>query len=225
MVPSTSLPILLLRTAARHLVPPHQPKNRSKRVRSKGRLYFYHRATGRRIMAPPNTPAFVAEVQCLDQEPAVARQRHSEPVYWPGTWGALVADYRASPDFTRLADRTKADYTKVLDYLAALDDMPLVQITSAACLKIRDRTFQQRKRRFANYVVHMLSVVLGWASRAALSPRMRPPASRRSPHRAMRKSRTAPGLLGSARQFWRRRPVVCGSPSPSACSPACAAAM
>lgn len=138
-----------------------------KRVRSKGRVYHYHRATGKRITAPPNSAAFIAEVRQLDAAPITdrtAKPRHeTRPApYKAGTWGALVAAYRASPEFSRLADRTKRDYGRVLDYLAALDDMPLVQISAAACLKIRDRAFAQHKRRFANYSTHMLSVVLGW---------------------------------------------------------------
>ena len=138
-----------------------------KRVRSKGRLYYYHRATGTRIMAPPRSAAFIAEVHRLDAAPITVRAatpRHeARPApHKAGSWGALVAAYRASPEFARLAPRTKRDYGGVLDYLAALDDMPLVQLTSAACFKIRDKAFTQRKRRFANYVTHMLSVVLGW---------------------------------------------------------------
>ena len=141
-----------------------------KRVRSKGRTYYYHRATGTRITAPPHSAAFVAEVHRLDETAATgvqktlaARKKEGPGApYRTGTWGALVAAYRTSPEFSRLAPRTKSDYGKVLDYLAALDDMPLVQLTSATCLKIRDRAFAQHKRRFGNYVVHMLSVVLGW---------------------------------------------------------------
>lgn len=138
-----------------------------KRVRSKGRVYHYHRATGRRIMAPPNSAAFIAEVRRLDEKglstiETLSKNAKRVNPYRSGTWGALVASYRASPEFARLADRTKRDYIGVLDYLAALDDMPLIQLTTAACLQIRDRAFTQRKRRFANYVVHMLSVVLGW---------------------------------------------------------------
>jgi integrase len=139
-----------------------------KRARSKGRIYYYHRATGLRIMSAPRTAAFIAEVQPLDQLAAAGIHKPTRnkpergPLYRPGSWGALRTAYQASPEFDRLAPRAKRDYCQVLDYLAALDDMPLVQLNSAACLKIRDRAFQQKKRRFANYVVHMLSLVLGW---------------------------------------------------------------
>jgi integrase len=142
-----------------------------KRVRAKGRRYDYHRETGLRITSPPNTAAFIAEVQRLDQLAAAGihkparREKERGSLWRQGTWGELQASYRGSPEFARLAPRTKRDYDLVLGYLEALADMPLVQITSAACLKIRDRAFAQRRRRFANYVVHMLSVVLGWGKR------------------------------------------------------------
>lgn len=139
-----------------------------KRVRSKGRLYYYHRATGKRITEPPQSAAFIARVRELDRQSVdqvarpIPRKESLRTAYRAGCWGALVSAYRASPEFARLAPRTKSDYGKVLDYLAALDDMPLSQITSAFCLQVRDRAYGQHKRRFANYVVHMLSVVLGW---------------------------------------------------------------
>ena len=139
-----------------------------KRARAKGHVYHYHRATGLRIMSPPKTAAFIAEVHRLDQlaVAGIHKPAHNKKerglLYRPGSWGALRIAYQDSPEFDRLAPRTKRDYCQVLDYLAALDDLPVVQINSAACLKIRDRAFQQKKRRFANYVVHMLSVVLGW---------------------------------------------------------------
>lgn len=136
-----------------------------KRYRVKGVWYYYHRATGTRLRSPPNSAAFIAEVKRLDENlvPVSPEDKFSPRTkYVSGTWGALVAAYRASPEFTQLAPRTRTDYDKVLDWLARVDDMPLSAITSAACLEFRDEAFRQHKRRFANYCVHMLSVVLGW---------------------------------------------------------------
>jgi integrase len=130
-----------------------------------GRVYYYHRATGKRIAVAPQSPAFVIEVARLNAEAGLGevkykvrrRQQHGS-----GTWGALAVAYVDSPEYARLAERTKQDYDRILAYLASLNEMPLIQLNSAACLKIRDKAFQQKKRRFANYVIHMLSVVLGW---------------------------------------------------------------
>jgi hypothetical protein len=74
-----------------------------------GRVYYYHRATKTRIKAKPNSAEFAAEVALLD--------RRGAPAVLPeaGTFGALVAAYRASPEFQKLADRTRSDYQSVLD--------------------------------------------------------------------------------------------------------------
>jgi hypothetical protein len=45
----------------------------------------------------------------------------------PGTFGLLVTEYRSSPAFLDLAPRTKADYQRILDYLAPLSSVPLAR--------------------------------------------------------------------------------------------------
>ena len=125
-----------------------------KLYRSGGKLYAYHRRTGVRIRATLGTAAFLAEVERLNgREP---------PAPSPGTLGALIAAYRRSPEFLELADRTRRDYQKVFDYLKPLDCDPLVSITSAYVIEIRDAAFQAHKRRFANYVLSVLRLLLKW---------------------------------------------------------------
>jgi integrase len=110
-----------------------------KQTTVKGRRYYYHRTTKKK---PGHT---------------ITRRAHGS-----STWGALVEAYRASAKYQLLGERTKSDYDKVIAYLAALNDMPLIQFDAETCEKIRDKALQDKKRRFANYVVHMLSLVLGW---------------------------------------------------------------
>lgn len=131
-------------------------------ARAKGRVYYYHRASGKRIAASPRSPEFLLEVAQLSVEAARAPKRKIVRHHGSGTWGALVAAYRASPEFAKLADRTKRDYENVLRYLASLDGMALIQFTRKACFAIRDKAFEQHKRRFANYVVNMLSIVFAF---------------------------------------------------------------
>ncbi len=73
-----------------------------------GRVYHFHRATKTRIKAKPNTAEFAAEVARLNERGAAAVRPEV------GTFGALVAAYRASPEFQKLADRTRSDYQNVL---------------------------------------------------------------------------------------------------------------
>lgn len=127
-----------------------------KLYRSRGKLYAYHRRTGTRIRAEFGTAAFLVEVERLNGSlPAEAR---------PGTLGALIAAYRRSPEFLELAPRTRADYQKVFDYLQPLDGDLLISITSSYVIEARDAAFAAHKRRFANYVLSVLRLLLKWGS-------------------------------------------------------------
>lgn len=129
-----------------------------------GRTYYYHRATKKRIETRPHTPAFIVEIAELDKEAAMLPRRaivRRRP-HGSGTWGALVEAYHASAKYLTLKDRTKRDYDKVLAYLASLNDYALVQFDAEACEKIRDKALAQKKRKFANYVVQILSLVLAF---------------------------------------------------------------
>lgn len=136
-----------------------------KRVRSKGRVYYYDRKSGKRIHAPPGTPAFFAEIEQLR---GAVKDRSSAP----GSLGGLIEAYRGSPEFVGLAPRTRADYQRIFDYLRKIEDMPLYQIDEAAVLRFRDRAFEQRKRRFANYVAQIFRLLFAWGKPRGLVPRL-----------------------------------------------------
>lgn len=136
-----------------------------KRTRSvAGKVYYYDRLTKTRIRAKPNTPEFATEVAAARKQ-ARAGANSAQP----GTFGALVTAYRASPEFQKLAERTRSDYQSVLDWLRGIDGMPIVQLDGPALLAIRDRAFGQRKRRFANYVVQVVGTILNWGRPRKLS--------------------------------------------------------
>lgn len=127
-----------------------------KRVRAAtGRVYYYHRATKTRIEAKHGTAAFAAEVARLNGGGNRSRSN-------AGTFGALVTAYKSSPEFQQLAERTRSDYQRVFDWLKAIDAMPMFQLDGPALLQIRDRAFEQKKRRFANHVTQVLGTVLNW---------------------------------------------------------------
>jgi integrase len=149
-----------------------------KAYRSKGRVYYYHRATGTRLLAAPGTPAFFAQIQFLDDQVAERAPKSSA-----GTLGALIIAYRGSPEFARLADRTKKDYLRILDYLAPLVDVPCASFTTASILKARDKALKAKGRKFANDFIVMLSILWNWGrprelcvgNPAADAPRVRKP--------------------------------------------------
>ena len=88
---------------------------------------------------------------------AEAKHKAKAPV--PGTFGALVRSYRNSSVFLTLKARSRRDYLYVLDWLRGLDGMPIAQIDFSFVAKLRDKAFRQRKRRFANYVLSVVSVL------------------------------------------------------------------
>lgn len=134
-----------------------------KQVRSpSGKVYYYHRATQTRIKARPNTAAFAAEVDRLNKGRTLAQSS-------AGTFGALVTAYLSSPEFQRLADRTRSDYRKVIDYLKSIDKMPITQIDAPFFLSLRDDAFASRKRRFANHLLQVVGTMLNWGRRRRLS--------------------------------------------------------
>lgn len=154
------------------------------RVTVKGRVYYYHRPTRTRLRAAPDTPAFLAEIEALNH--------HAAPRPMNGTLGGLIEHYRASPEFLTLAARTKADYLRVVDYLKPIATRPLTEMGQPFIIKLRDKAFAKHKRRFANYVVQVLSVVLGWGmprghtaiNAAAGVPSVRRPRDARKVNRA-----------------------------------------
>lgn len=139
------------------------------RVTAKGRVYYYHRKTGLRLRSAFGTPEFFLELQRLNAPGPAPRAS-----LLPGTWGALVMGYRASPEYARLAPRTRSDYEKVLDWLAPIDGLLLAQLDSAAVMKIRDKAFAQKKRRFANHVLQVMGTVLEWGRPRKLAPAVNP---------------------------------------------------
>jgi integrase len=128
-----------------------------------GVWYTYHRASGIRLEPPHvyGSPEFFAALA-----EAQSAYKGKEPV--PHTWGAAVKSYRASPAFTELAPRSKADYEDVLIWMRGYSDEALSSFTGPRCYKLRDLAFKQKKRRFANYVSTILSLVLAHAVRYGL---------------------------------------------------------
>lgn len=126
-----------------------------KRYKSNGQWYCYHRGTGQRILAAPGTPEFMAEIDRLNGLPSQSSAK-------AGSLGGLITAYRASPEFLGLAPLTRSDYQKVFDWLQKIDDTAVKDIDSALVIGLRDKAYTKHKRRFANYVVQVLSLLFNW---------------------------------------------------------------
>lgn len=119
--------------------------------------YYYHRKSGRPITAEWRTAAFAAELARIEEEFSGRGEAKK------GTLGPLIASYKATSKFTELKPRTKSDYQKVFDYLQPLAPAPLLEMTPGWVARLREAAFKKRKRRFANYVLAVLSVLLSHA--------------------------------------------------------------
>lgn len=99
-----------------------------KRVRAKGRDYWYWtRSTPRvRLPSPYDEPdAFKRNIAHLQRVANTIEQRRRE-----GTFGAVVKAYRTARDFTDLEASTQRIYDRYLNrLLAAYGDAPLVEMT------------------------------------------------------------------------------------------------
>lgn len=69
---------------------------------AKGKTYYYHRRTGKRIVGEPGTLAFM---QSYEEACQLARVKSQ-------TFNDLICDFFSSEKFNGLAERTKSDYIK-----------------------------------------------------------------------------------------------------------------
>lgn len=116
--------------------------------------YYYHRKTGTRLLAKPGGAEF------LEEYAKAEASLKSAPAPRKGTLGQLMKAYRASHYFTGLKPRTRADYDKVINYLSDMDGLPLTDIDGPFIVRMRDKIHSKRKRRFANYCLAVLSIML-----------------------------------------------------------------
>jgi integrase len=115
-----------------------------------GKTYHYHRASGTRILSPYGTGAFAVELARIEEGWKTKASRK-------GTFGHLMEEYRASPEFLRLKPVTKRDYERVMTNLAAMKDVPISTFDRAVVTDLRNKAYRKHKRRHANYVVQVLS--------------------------------------------------------------------
>lgn len=118
----------------------------------KGRTYQYFRKDGRYVRLPddPSSEEYDREYWRLMRGGSERSNRL--------TFEKLIASYKQSPKWQKLAPRTKSDYSKVLEYLS--DTVGKKDPTKMRRSTIIDAQMANRHRaRFANYVPHMLSIL------------------------------------------------------------------
>ena len=124
--------------------------------RKGGILYFERRGQKSvRIVAEPGTAAFALEY--------ARAMNGTEPVPTRASFRGLVASYRKTEAFQRLAPRTSKEYDVVLDWIIKnMGDLPVAAIRKPDVIRARDA--QAAKWRFANYIVQILRIILKHAT-------------------------------------------------------------
>ena len=126
-------------------------------TRNRGnRSYVYFERWGKaiRLHAEPGTPAFAIEYAKLLNGVA--------PLPTNRDFAALVKAYHASDRYRRLAARTAKDYDKVTAWMVAkLGPLPVDGLRRKDVIRARDAN--AGARRFANYIVQVLRVLMEYA--------------------------------------------------------------
>lgn len=124
------------------------------------RLYWYHRASGQRLKHDPSTADGLLEVAALD---AQAKRLEAVHGFVSGSYAALWVAYTASEKWRTLKPRTRSDYQAVRDWIGPAAEKALLHTMKPSdILRLRDKAEAAKGRRFANYVVAVLSLTLEW---------------------------------------------------------------
>jgi integrase len=129
-----------------------------KKKRSKGHVYYYAWLGGPRLRGEPGTPEFVASYN-----EAVAQHRAPDA----SRFRSVIADYKASGDFKKLANSTRREWGKWLDRIGEyFGDLSIAQFDRPE--KIRPVIRRWRNQwaetpRTADYGLQVLSRVLAHA--------------------------------------------------------------
>jgi integrase len=128
------------------------------KVTAKGRTYWYAWRGGPRLRGEPGSPEFMASYN-----EAIENRRVPEP----GRFRALVTLYRASPDFQKLADSTKRNWSPWLDRIDEyFGGLSIAQFDRPERIRPVIRRWRHNfadKPRAADYGMQVLSRVLSYA--------------------------------------------------------------
>jgi hypothetical protein len=128
------------------------------KVTAKGRTYYYAWRGGPRLRGEPGSPEFLASYN-----EAIESRRTPEP----GRFKSLVVLYRASADYSKLADSTRKNWSPWLDRIADyFGDLRIAQFDRPEKIRKVIRRWRNQwadKPRTADYGMQVLSRVLSHA--------------------------------------------------------------
>jgi integrase len=125
---------------------------------AKGKTYWYAWRGGPRLRGEPGSPEFMASYN-----EAIENLRVPEP----GKFRSLVTLYRGSPDYTKLADKTRESWSPWLDRIAKyFGDLRIAQFDRPEKIRQPIRRWRSQwadKPRTADMALQVLSRVLSYA--------------------------------------------------------------
>lgn len=126
-----------------------------RKIRSKGRDYWYHRITRERL--PDNEAERIARILHVN-----ATLEGEQPGIIPGSLHDLISKYRASPDYKDLAPSTRQSYLRYLSLLEeSAPNKDVEAIDRAWIYGIRDGMADTP--RAANLMLSVISILMGFA--------------------------------------------------------------
>ncbi len=126
-----------------------------KRVRAKGHTYWYHRKTGERL--PDDREDRAARVMEINRTLKGTARKIAL-----GSLADVAAQYRKSPDFTRLGDRSRHEYMIYHGILSETwGSQPIASIERKHILALRDKYAETPGK--ANKIITVLRIVLAFA--------------------------------------------------------------
>ncbi len=123
-------------------------------------VYYYHRASGKRLVGAPGTTAFIA---------SVADAEKSMLLRTDGTLAGLIREFENTAKWRKLAPSTRKEYQRVLKFWDGLYGK--VPLAALAAKSFRKRIlawhddFSKDKPREADNRVTILARVLSWAEK------------------------------------------------------------
>ena len=127
-----------------------------KRVRSKGKTYWYHQITRERL--PDDREERIRRV--VDLNVSLGPKTHHRPL--TGSVAAIVTAYKASPEFLTLRERSRWEYSLYLDIICeGWGPLPVTGLQRKHILGLRDKFAETPGK--ANKVVMVLRILLSFA--------------------------------------------------------------
>lgn len=135
-----------------------------------GKWYVSLRATGKLLLSVKcdrdELDALLEGPEFLLAYATAERKRQRE--YSAGTFGAIAERYRTGRSWQGLAERTRADYAKVLLFLDRCADFQADEIETADVVEMRDIGAAEHGDKFSDFVVAVMSNVFREAIEAGL---------------------------------------------------------